>query len=516
MSAVHWDPYNSNYFKDPYPIFRRLREEAPLYRNDEYEFYAISRYAEVEHALKDVESFSSSRGTILEIIKANAQLPDCLFIFQDPPIHTAFRAILQRAITPKRMNALEGQMRAFCAEHLDPYIGADEFDFIADLGAKMPMKVISMLLGIPEEDQEAIRKSGDDRLRTEAGKPMEFSVERNVSGAGFNDYIEWRTKHPSDDMMTELLHAEFKDPSGQVRKLAREEILSIVDLVAGAGNETTNRLIGWMGKELAEHPDQRRQIVENPKLIPQTIEELLRYQTPGPSIARYVRKDVEVHGQVIPAGSAALLLVGSANRDDRRFADGDSFNIHREQRPHVAFGHGIHACIGAILSRLEGRVALDEVLKRFPEWHVDYDNAELAQTSTVRGWESLPVFIGPPSKRVTTARTAARPAAAAAKQEDVSLEGTWNLVVHGPTGPQPTVLVIERNQGVLGGTQTGQGSTSAVTEVQVEANHVSWVNHTTKPIKLKVTFTGEIQGNTMSGKCKAGFVGSFKFSAVKE
>jgi cytochrome P450 len=513
--AVHWDPYNPNYFKDPYPIFRRLREEAPLYYNSEHDFYAISRYNEVEHALKDVDTYSSARGTILEILKANAQLPDCLFIFQDPPIHTAFRGLIQRAITPKRMNALEGQMRAFCAQHLDPYIGAEKFDFIADLGAKMPMKVISMLLGIPEEDQERVRQSGDDRLRTEAGKPMEFSVEKNMGGADYNEYIEWRTKHPSDDMMTELLQAEFKDPSGTIRKLERDEILAIVNLVAGAGNETTNRLIGWTGKELAEHPDQRRQIVENPKLIPQAIEELLRYQTPGPSIARYVRKDVEVHGQKIPAGSAALLLAGSANRDDRRFADGDTFNIHREQRPHVAFGHGIHACIGAILSRLEGRVALDEVIKRFPEWHVDYENAELAQTSTVRGWERLPVFIGPAGKRVTTSL----PSAAAPEKEkeaDVALEGKWNLIVKGPTGPQPTVLIIEQKDGVLGGSQSGQGSTTAVTDVSVNGNKVSWVNLVTKPMKLKVTFTGEIKGNAMAGTCKVGFVGTFKFTAVKE
>ena len=513
MSTVHWDPYNPDYFKDPYPIFRRLREEAPLYHNEEHGFYAISRYTDAEHALKDVETFSSSRGTILEIIKANVKLPDCVFIFQDPPIHTAYRAILQRAITPKRMNALEGQMRAYCALHLDPYIGADKFDFITDLGAKMPMKVISMLLGIPEEDQEAVRQSGDDRLRTEAGKPMEFSLEKNISGADYNEYIEWRTKHPSDDMMTELLHAEFKDPTGKIRKLDRDDILAIVNLVAGAGNETTNRLIGWMGKELAEHPDQRRQIVENPKLIPQTVEELLRYQTPGPSIARYVRKDVELHGQTIPAGSAALVLVGSANRDERRFTDGDTFNIHREQRPHVAFGHGIHACIGAILSRLEGRVALDEVLKRFPEWHVDYENAELAQTSTVRGWERLPVFIGS-NKRATTSVPSAT--TTKEKPKDVPLEGIWNLVVKGPTGPQPTVLVIERKDGALSGHQTGQGTTSPVTQVEVNGNKVSWVNHVTKPLKLKVTFTGEIQGNTMSGKCSTGFMCSFKFSAVKE
>lgn len=518
--AVRWDPYNPEFFQNPYPVFRRLREEAPLYHNEEYDFYAITRYAEVERALKDTEALSSSRGTILEIIKANAKMPESVFIFQDPPVHTAYRALLQRVITPKRMNALEGQVRQYCAQCLDPYVGADRFDFIADLGAKMPMRVISMLLGIPESDQDAVRQSGDDRLRTEAGKPMSFSVEENVGGSAFNDYIEWRTKHPSDDMMTELLHAEFTDPTGKVRKLARDELLSILDVVAGAGNETTNRLIGWAGKELAEHPDQLRDLVNNPALVPQTIEELLRYQTPGPAIARYVAKDVEFFGQTVPAGTAMMLLIGSANRDHRRFVDGDTFNIHREQRPHLGFGHGIHACIGAMLARVEGRVALQEVLKRFPEWHVDYAHAELASTSTVRGWETLPVFIGSASKRAVTSSAkpdARAPSIAAPKQpENAPLEGTWNLVVKGPTGPQPTVLVMERAGNTLTGTQSGQGSSTSVTDVTVDGNKVSWVNHVTRPIKLKVTFTGEITGNTMSGKCKAGFMGSYPFTATKE
>jgi cytochrome P450 len=417
-------------------------------------------------------------------------------------------------MTPKRMNGLEEQVRRFCAQCLDPLVGADRLDFIADLGAKMPMRVISMLLGIPEEDQEAIRQSGDDRLRTEAGKPMTFSVEANISGNAFSEYIEWRTTHPSDDMMTELLYAEFKDPSGTVRRLTREELLGIVDVVAGAGNETTNRLIGWAGKELADHPDQRRDLVENPALIPQAIEELLRFQTPGPAIARYVTQDIEFHGQTVPAGGAMMLLVGAANRDERRFTNGDSFDIHREQRPHLGFGHGIHACIGAVLARLEGRVALQEVLKRFPEWHVDEEHAELASTSTVRGWETLPVFLGPPSKR--TAATPPKTVAAAPSSTNASLEGTWNLIVKGPTGPQPTVLVLELAGDTYTGSQSGQGNTTTVTDVQVDGNKVSWVNHVTKPVKLKATFTGEITGNSMSGKCKAGFFGSFPFSATKE
>jgi hypothetical protein len=343
---------------------------------------------------------------------------------------------------------------------------------------------------------------------------MTVSLEANFSGGAYDEYIEWRTTHPSDDMMTELLHAEFKDHDGTVRKLTRDEILAIVNVVAGAGNETTNRLIGWAGKELAEHPDQRRDLVNNPALIPQAIEELLRFQTPGPAIARHLLRDVEIYGQTIPADSIVMLLIGAANRDDRRFPDGDSFNIHRETRPHLGFGHGIHVCIGAALARLEGRVALEEVLKRFPEWHVDYDHAELAPTSTVRGWETLPVFVGPEEKRVSSKPKSA-PAAAVAG-ENVPLEGTWNLVVKGPTGPQPTVLVIQRSGETRTGTQTGQGVTSEVTDVKVDGNSVSWVNHVTKPMKLKVTFVGEIAGNKMSGKVKVGFLGAFTFTAVKE
>jgi cytochrome P450 len=514
MEAVYWDPYKPEFFQDPYPVFRRLREEAPLYYNAEHGFYAVSRYAEVERCLRDKDAFSSARGAILEIIKANVKLPDAVFIFQDPPVHTAYRSLLQRVISPKRMAALETQVRQFCAQCLDPLVGAERFDFIADLGAKMPMRVISMLLGIPEKDQEAVRRSGDDRLRTEAGKPMKVSLEANFSGGAYDEYIEWRTTHPSDDMMTELLLAEFKDHDGTVRKLTRDEILAIVNVVAGAGNETTNRLIGWAGKELAEHPDQRRDLVANPALIPQAIEELLRFQTPGPAIARHLLRDVEIYGQTIPADSIVMLLIGAANRDDRRFPDGDSFNIHRESRPHLGFGHGIHVCIGAALARLEGRVALEEVLKRFPEWHVDYDHAELAPTSTVRGWETLPVFLGPEQKRVSP-KPKAEPAAAGAR-ENVPLEGTWNLVVKGPTGPQPTVLVIQRAGDTRTGTQTGQGVTSEVTDVKVDGNSVSWVNHVTKPMKLKVTFVGEITGNSMSGKVKVGFLGAFTFTAVKE
>jgi len=253
------------------------------------------------------------------------------------------------------------------------------------------MRTIGMLLGIPETDQESVRDKVDSSLRTNAGKPMQYE-QQNISGEMFADYIEWRAKNPSDDLMTELLQAEFEDETGTVRRLSREEVLTYTNVLAGAGNETTGRLIGWAGKLLADHPDQRRQLVGDPSLIPNAIEEILRFEPPAPHVARYVARDVEVHGRTVPEGSVMMLLIGAANRDDRVHPKGDEFDIHRQVDRHLAFSHGIHFCLGAALARLEGRVALDEVLKRFPEWEVDFSRAKLATTSTVRGWETLPAF----------------------------------------------------------------------------------------------------------------------------
>ena len=393
-SDVYYDPYDVDIDADPYPVFRRLREEAPLYYNEQYDFFALSRFDDVEQGLVDRDTYISGRGGILELIKAGVVMPPGILIFEDPPTHTIHRGLVSRVFTPKRMNALEDQIREFCAGSLDPLVGTDRFDFVADLGAQMPMRVIGMLLGIPEQDQEAIRDHANAQLRTEAGKPMRHSAGGEFAiGDIFAEYIDWRTEHPSDDLMTQLLNAEFEDVTGTTRRLERQEILTFLNVIAGAGNETTTRLIGWTGKVLAEHPDQRRELVEDPSLIPNAIEELLRYESPAPHVGRYVARDVEWYGEPVPAGSAILLLAGSANRDDRVFEDGDRFDIHRTIGHHLTFGYGAHFCLGAALARVEGRVALEEVLARFPEWDVDYANAEMASTSTVRGWKSLPVFV---------------------------------------------------------------------------------------------------------------------------
>ena len=391
-SAAYWDPYRPDIGLDPYPHFLRLRDEAPLYYNEEYDFYAVSRFSDVEHCLSEWETFSSARSDVLEFIKADMQPPDGMFIWEDPPLHTAYRRVVSKVFTPRRMNELEQQIRDYCARCLDPLVGAEKMDFIADLGAKLPGGVIGMLLGIPDEDRDAVRERVESALRTESGKPMD-TAKASYQGEGFDDYIEWRANNPSDDLMTELLYTEFTDVNGTVRKLTREEILIFVNVLAGAGNETTDRLIGWIGKVFGDHPDQRRQLAANPTLIPAALEELLRFEPPGPSVARFVTRDVELHGKIIPAGSAMLCLVASANRDEQRFPDGDSFDIHRQGATHITFGRGIHACLGSALARVEGRVALDEVLKRFPDWTVDTANAELSSSSTTRGWDTLPAFL---------------------------------------------------------------------------------------------------------------------------
>jgi cytochrome P450 len=391
--AVAWDPYDAGLVDDPYPTYRQLRDEAPLYYNDKYDFYALSRYADCEQGLPDWRTFSSSRGMVLELIKQGVEIPPGTLIMEDPPIHEIHRSLLVKVFTPRRIGALEPKVREFCMRVLEPLADADRFDLIAAVGAELPMRVIGMLLGIPETDQASIRDHVDDSLRIDDGGQIDFSEQAMLGGEVFAEYIDWRLKHPSTDLMTDLLHTEFEDENGERRTLTRDEALTYVTILAGAGNETTGRLVGWIGSTLARHPEQRRELVKDPTLVPGAIEEILRYEPPGMVIARHVTKDVELHGTTVPADSAMLFLVASANRDDRRHPNGDRFDIHRGTVQQLTFGLGPHYCLGAALARLEGRVALSEILKQFPEWEVDWDNAKMAQTSTVRGWEKLPIIV---------------------------------------------------------------------------------------------------------------------------
>lgn len=387
---VYYDPYDVNITANPYPTFARLRDEAPLYYNERYNFWAISRHADVEKALSDWETFSNSRSDILELIQSRFPMPPGVMMFEDPPTHTMLRGVMSRVFTPRRMAAIEDQIRAYCVRCLDPLVGSDGFDIIAELASMMPMRVIGMLLGIPEADQIGVRDANDANLRTRPGTPMKVADPDSIAdGRIYADYVDWRAENPSDDLMTALLNVEFVDASGVTRKLTRKEVLHYTQVVAGAGNETTGRLIGWLAKVLAEHPDQRREVEQDRSLLTRAVDETLRFEPTGPHVARYTLRDFEAYGTTVPAGSAVLLLFGSANRDPLRYKDPDTFSLHRDNISHLTFGKGVHYCLGANLARLEGRVALDELLNRWPEWDVDYDSLKLAPTSTVRGWERL-------------------------------------------------------------------------------------------------------------------------------
>lgn len=387
---LYYDPFDFDIDDDPYPVWKRMRAEAPLYYNEKHGFYALSRYEDVARGLPDWETYRSGRGTTADILFSGIEIPPGILLFEDPPLHDLHRRLLSRVFTPRRMLAVEDLVRDYCSHALEPLLDSDGFDFVTDLGAMMPMRTIGFLLGIPEEGQQRIRDLNVERI-TLADGVVDVSAKVFEESIGvFAEYIEWRAKHPSDDLMTDLLNAEVEEPDGTRRRLERNEVLAYTAMIAGAGNETTARLIGFMGQLLAEHPDQRRELVEDPSLIPLAVEETLRFEPPSPVQARYVARDVEVRGETVAEGSYMLLLNGSANRDELKFTDPDRYDIHRTGG-HLSFGQGLHFCLGSALARLEARVAFEEVLKRWTDWDVDYDDAMRAHTSSVRGWARLPV-----------------------------------------------------------------------------------------------------------------------------
>jgi cytochrome P450 len=390
-SDIYYDPFNIEIDKDPHPLWKRMRDEAPLYRNERFTFWALTRYDDVERALVDWDTFRSGKGSTLDSILSGTEMPSGMILMDDPPRHDVHRALMSRVFTPKAMLAIEPKVREFCARTLDPLVETGRFDFVRDLGAVMPMLTIGMLLGIPEEDQVAIRDKLDAAFHLEddtQAPPTEIGTQHLGL---FDEYIDHRMEHPADDLMTRLIQAEFEDEEGTTRRLSRDEVLTYVFLLAGAGNETTTRLIGWTGKLLAEHPDQRRELAADHSLVPKAIEEILRYEAPSPVQARTVTRPVEYYGQKVEPGEIMVLVNGSGNRDERHFPDADRFDIHRDIDHHLSFGYGLHFCLGAALARLEGRVALEEVLNRWTDWDVDWDHAQQAHTPHVRGWDRLPV-----------------------------------------------------------------------------------------------------------------------------
>jgi cytochrome P450 len=390
---VYYDPYDREILADPYPYFRRLRDHAPLYHNETYDFWAVSRFDDVEAVLVDKARFLNRHGTILDMVQAKIDFPPGTLIMEDGPVHGIHRQLLSRVFTPKAMLAIEPKVREFCAGRLAELAERDSFDMVTDFAQYVPMRVFGMLLGLPEEDQERVRAHVEEHINAVPGERQQYGDADHLGAAFYEEFVDHRYAHPGDDLITRLITTEFDDEHGVRRTLTRDEALMYLVIIAGAGNHTTNRLIGWTAKVLADHPDARREIHHDRSLIPNAIEEILRFESSSTQAARYVGTDVEMYGQTIPAGSAFLCLIGSANRDEREFADPDRFDIHRQIGHHLTFAYGAHFCLGAALARLEGRVALDELLERFPEWDVDLDRAQLGSSPGVRGYASLPVHI---------------------------------------------------------------------------------------------------------------------------
>src|SRR6201990_400125 len=299
---LYYDPYDPDIDDNPYPVWKRMREEAPLYYNEKYNFYALSRYDDVARELPNWQTYRSGRGTTADILFNNIEVPPGILLFEDPPLHDLHRRLLSRVFTPRRMLAVEDLVREFCVSALDPLRDADGFDFVTDLGAFMPMRTIGYLLGIPEEGQQQIRDRNDASITIGGGDEELSQTIIQDSIAMFADYTEWRSTHPSDDLMTELLNAEIEEADGTRRKLERTEVLAYTAMIAGAGNETTARLIGFMGQLLGEHPAQRHELAADPSLIASAVEETLRYEPPSPVQARYVACDVELYGRTVTAG----------------------------------------------------------------------------------------------------------------------------------------------------------------------------------------------------------------------
>ena len=386
---IVYDPYDYAIDADPHPVWKRMRDDAPVYWNEQYQFWALSRFADVYDASRDVDTFSSARGTVLELIDRpiEAFAP---MIFQDPPYHTLLRALVSRAFTPRRIAALDTRIRELVAEYLDPHLGGGTFDFVQEFAAKLPAMVIGSLLGVPEADQDTVRIQTDEMLHIEPGETL--SDKRAVIDlySYWFELIKERRAQPRDDMITALTQAEMIGDDGEPRRLEDMELLAFIGLLSGAGNETVARLLSWASVLLARHPDQRALLVADPTKLSNAIEELLRYEAPSPIQARWVTRPVELHGVSIPAECKIALLTGSAGRDEREYPDADRFDVQRVFSRHASFGYGPHFCLGAALARLEARVALEETLSRFPTWDVDEDGLAWVHTSTVRGYETVP------------------------------------------------------------------------------------------------------------------------------
>jgi cytochrome P450 len=386
-----YDPYSYEIDADPYPIYKRMRDDAPIYYNQDLDFYALTRFEDCHDALRDWESFSSARGTVLELMGGDI-LAGGMMIFMDPPRQTQYRALVSKAFTKSRIAELEGRIREITTEYLDSLLGHSSFDAVKDFTAKLPMDVISTLLGIPKEDRDRVRMWSNDLLHREAGNPS--FTERGIqamqdSQAYYQQCLEDRRKNPRDDMMTDLTTAEIRTDEGDLIRLSDEDIRSFFMLLATAGNETVTKLMAQSIYWLARFPDQRKMLVENPSLASNAADEFLRFDPPSHYQGRWLTRDVTMHGVTMPKDSRVLIVNAASGRDERRFEDPDELQVQRDVGVHLGLGFGRHLCLGAQLARLEMRVGIQEFLARWPKYDAPIEGVERIHSSNVRGMSGL-------------------------------------------------------------------------------------------------------------------------------
>ena len=393
---VTFDPFSDEYFNDPYDIYLRMQDEAPVYYNEEHDFYALTRHADVAAALKDHETYSSTKGCDLSMVRSE-EGPQKSIIFMDPPEHRVFRSLVNKAFTPR---AIEAQ-RQTVEEQIDRYLGQvnpDRFDVVADFSGPFPVEVITRMAGVPEEYRQMVRHWIDSSLTREPGNigyteaGMAAAIE---SGVYYYKLAQERRANPQDDMISRLIAAEVPDDNGGTRSLDDIEIAGFTSLLGGAGAETVTKLVGSSVVTFAKNPDQWQQLLDDRSKIPAAVEEMLRYDGPVHYNVRFTLKEAHLHGTTIPAGKPVFLMKAAANRDPRAFTNAGVFDINRDrsEAQNLGFGYGIHSCLGAALARMETQVALERLLDFMPRYEVIWDGLEKVHMQNVAGYHHVPVRV---------------------------------------------------------------------------------------------------------------------------
>jgi cytochrome P450 len=391
---VVFDPFSQEFFDDPYDLYRRMRDLAPVYLDDRYGFAALSRWDDVVEAHKNWREFSSAYGVDLATLTSGEPLQYESLIMIDPPRHDRLRALVSRVFTPRAITGLEPMIREVICGYLDQLDPSGEADLVADFSGPFPGEIISRMLGVPAEDRQNVRLWLDEMLHRDVGSiaPRPESVESGVAmGAFFYELAGEKRRNPGDDMLTHLTEVEVADDDGVMQKLDDVEIAGFGTLIGGAGAETVTKAVGNAVVLFGRHPDQWAEVQADPGLVPNAVEEILRYYPPSQYQGRFAPHDTTLHGITIPGGTPVLLVTGAATRDERQFEAPDRFDIHRKPVLSIAFGHGIHSCLGAALARMETRIAIEEIAKRYPRYEVVEDGLRRVQMSNVAGYANVPI-----------------------------------------------------------------------------------------------------------------------------